>query len=267
MKRLGFLLLLAFPLHATEYAPWFSPLWEFQGQLSYSYDHEENVQSPKGNFRALSNDHTLRSSLGVTPWPYWNVEVEFLFTKTSDIPFSYEAVYGTIRYQWLDDIRGDPIAFSTGITLSFPGKHYLHDFSFAYHGEINGELHATIGKEWTKGREWRTRGWVLGGWGIANRGNGWLHGIAVWEFNLKCFEWGIFTDALYGLGPNDIVPDEPFPGYASIGHRTIDVGSYLNFDLDCWGTLTLLGWYNAYALNFVLHSWGVAVNLLIPFSL
>ena len=267
MKRLWLLLLISSSLSATEYAPWFSPLWEFQGQASYSYEHEKTVQSPIGNFPHPSNDYTFRGSLGITPWPYWNVEVELLLTHTSHIPFSYEAALATVRYQWLDDIRGDPLAFATGVTLSFPGKRYLRDFSFAYHGEINGELHAAIGKEWACEDAWKMRFWALGGWGIANRGNGWLHGIAVWEFKPAFFEWGVFADALYGLGPNAIIPDESFPGYASIDHRTLDIGSYVNLDLGCIGTLSFLGWYNAYARNFILHSWGIAINLLFPFSL
>ncbi|MCC5832954.1 MAG: hypothetical protein JJU12_07940 [Chlamydiales bacterium] len=267
MKKLLLLLLLTSSLHATEYAPWFSPLWEFQGQLSYLYDHRERIDSPKGDFRDLSNIHTLSRSLGVTVWPYWNVEIELFLSKTTQISFSYQAAYGTVRYQWLDDIRGDPFALATGMTFSFPGKRYLRDFSFPYHGEVNAELHAAFGKEWACGREWWTRGWILGGWGISNRGSGWLHGIAVWEYNPKCFGWGIFAEALYGLGGGDIIPGAPFPGYASIGYRTIDIGSYLNFELGRFGTLTFLGWYNAYARNYALHSLGFAVNLLIPFSL
>jgi len=268
MKRFLILLLLASPLYATEYNPWFSPLWEFQGRFSYFYDKEKTVQSPKGNFRAPSNDYTLRGSLGITPWPYWNAEVELFFTHTSDIPFSYEAAYGTIRYQWLDDIRGDPFALVTGLTLSFPGNRYLHDFSFTYHGEVNGELHVTIGKEWACRDDWWMRAWALGGWGIANQGSGWLHGIAALEFQPGCFQWSLFSEAIYGLGSNDIIPNQnPFVGFALIDHRTVNVGAIVGYDIGCLGTLSLLGWYNAYARNFVQHSWGLGATFLVPFSL
>jgi hypothetical protein len=267
MKRIWLLLLLITPLYATEYAPWFSPLWEFQGELSYLYKHVLKVESPKGDFNFRSDDQSIRGSLGLTPWPYWNIEVELFLTETSTIPFSYEAAYGSVRYQWLDDIRGDPIALVTGVTLFFPNKRYQRNFSFPYHGDINVELHATIGKEWACGREWSTRGWILGGWGIANKGNGWLHGLAVMEFNPGFFEWGIFTEILCGLGSNDVISSEQFAGYASIGHRSVDVGGHLKIDLSCIGSLTILGWINSYARNYILHTWGFGINILIPFSL
>lgn len=267
MKRLLLLLLFTSSLHGAEYAPWFSPLWEIQGDIGVFYTRDKTVQSPKGSFHDPSHDYTLMGSLGITPWPYWNVQVDVCMSRTKEIPFSYEAVYGTVRYQWLDDIRGDPLALVTGVTFSFPAERYLHSYRFAFHGEVNAELHATIGKEWACGDNWWMRGWALGGLGFANRGNGWLHGIAVWEFNPKCFGWGVFTEALYGLGSQDIIPNVPFEGYASIDHRTVDVGGFLNYELDYLGELTCLCWYNAYARNFILHNWGLALNLLIPFSL
>jgi len=237
------------PLYATEYDPWFSPLWEIQGHFSSLYGRPKTVQSPKANFSAPSNNYSFQSSLGLTPWPYWNGEVELYLTRTSDIPFSYEAAVATVRYQWLDDIRGDPIALVTGVTLSFPGNRYLHNFAYAYHGEINTELHVTVGKEWACHNDWWMRAWALGGWGIANQGDGWVHGIAALEFQPTCFfQCGIFSETLYGFGANDIIADKPFEGYASIDHRTIDIGGYVSYRLGCLGTLSFLGWYKLYVL-------------------
>ncbi|MEZ5314788.1 MAG: hypothetical protein R3E91_01035 [Chlamydiales bacterium] len=267
MKRLS-LFLLFFSLHANEnirYAPWLPPLWEMQKEISYSYSQQKFVQSPKEIFLDPSQCYTLAGHFELTPWPYWNIKMDLLLTQIDPIPFSYQAVYTTIRYQWFDDIRGDPITLTTGITLSFPGKRYLHNYNFPYHGEINSELHATIGKEWTDRNDWWMRGWVFGGWGIANRGNGWLHGIASLEFKPKYCDWGFFTEALFGLGSHDIVLDKPFVGYALIHHKTINIGSYLHPHLKLVHPLSFVGWYNPYAYNFVFHNWGVLMNMLFLF--
>lgn len=269
---LFFLIFISSPLLATNYIPWFSPLWEFQGNISFFFNPEKTIQSPKGNFNDPSKDYTLHLSLGLTPWPYWNTEVELFLTRTSDIPFSYEAVFATVRYEWLDDIRGDPLCLTTGLTLSFPGNRFLRDFSVPYHGEINGELHITVGKEWACQKEWWMRIWALGGWGIANKGNGWIHGMAFLEFQsfylLPCpLQWGAFTRGVFGLGPNDILPYVPFEGYAPIDHRSIDLGGFARYKIGSIGTFSLLGWYNVYARNFVIHDWGIRANLLVPFSL
>ncbi len=267
MRRALLLLLFASSLYATDYRPWFSPLWEFQGRASYLFDCEERIQTPKGSFDASTSNHTFHTSLTLTPWPYWSGEVELYLSGSSRIPFSYEAAFGTVRYQWLNDIRGDCITLVTGLTLSFPGSHFLHDFSYAYHGEVNGELHVTVGKEWACGRTWWTRGWALAGWGIANQGNSWFHGIAAWEFHPRCLELGAFAETLIGFGSDDIIPNAPFTGYATIGHRTVDLGAFLRYQMGYFGTLSLYGWGNAYAHNFVEHNWGGSVRLLIPFSL
>lgn len=268
MKYIKLFCFLLTTCYATEYSPWFTPPFEFQGRSSFLFEHDPSVQSPRGSFKKIENEYTLQFSLGVTPWPNWNVETELFLTGTSNINFSYEAAYLTVRYSWLDDIYSDFISLVTGVTVTFPGKQFLKEFCFAYHGDINSEFHITIGKEWACKDDWLTRFWILGGYGIANKGNAWAHGLGVWEFKpFSCIEVGAFSEGLYGFGNNDIIPNEPFEGYASINHQNIDIGGYLNYVIPYFGTLTVIGWYNVYARNFVENSWGAGVSFLFPFSI
>lgn len=255
--------------HSTEVDPWLSPLWEFQWRTSLLYDHVSIVQTPKGSFKDVSNDYSTQFSLGVTPWPCWNIEAELYLTRTSDIDFSYEALYLTARYLWLDDLSGDLISLTTGLTCSLPGNPFLRDFSFPYHGHLNLEGHVAIGKEWSREKkEWSARLWAYGGVGITNRGTPWLSGTATWDLNLSDrLECGAFTFLLYGLGHNNIIPNIPFTGFALINHQNVDIGLYLNYDYGYLGTLTLIGWYNVHAHNFVENTVGIGASLLIPFSL
>lgn len=259
MKRLLLFLFLTSSLYATDYSPWFSPLWEFQGRLSSSYGRVSKVQSPKGDFRAPSNNITVAPSLALTPWPYWSAEIELYLSTSHDIPCSYEAIWGTLRYQWLDESCGDPLTLVAGATLSLPGGRYVHSFNYLYHGEINAEWHLTAGKGWSE----CCSAWFLAGWGIANRGSGWLHALGVVEF---C-GWGLFSESFIGFGGGDILPDRPFKGYASIAHRSLDIGAFVDLPIFYFGELTFLGWYNLYARNFTKHDFGCAVTLLIPFGL
>ena len=248
--------------------PWFAPLWEFQGRVGFYYDHEKRVQSPKGSFNELSNDYTAQFALAVTPWPYWNVRTDLFLTRATDIDFSYQVSFWGVRYLWLDDVEGDLFSLTTGVALFFPGNRYLRDFSFAYHGNANVEFHAAIGKEWARCDEWVTRIWALGGWGIANRGKPSISGRGGWEFNLSNdFECGIFSELLYGLGDNDIIPDVPFKGYGLINHQNVDIGGYLGYQIGYLGRLSVVGWYNVYAHNFVEHYFGIGATILVPFSL
>ena len=252
---------------ATEYEPWFTPPFEFQGRMGYRYEHSNSVQSPLGSFTKPTRDSSVHLALAVTPWPNWHVEAELFLTHTSDIDFAYEAAWLTVRYAWLDDIAGDCLSFVTGATFSFPPESFLHEFSFPYHGHANAEFHATCGKEWSHGPEWHARLWGLAGYGVAEKGSPWIHGIGVAEYHLApCALLGVFTEALYGFGNTDIVPYVPFTGYASIGHQSIDLGGYLDYEIRCWGTLKVVGWYRVYAHNYTENNWGTSLTFLVPFS-
>ena len=268
-KRFISLILIFFSsAYATEYEPWFTPPFEFQGRASYLYQRIDKVDSPLGNFQAPSTISTLHLSLGMTPWPSWNVETQLLLARSRTISFSYEAALITLRYAWLDAINGDFLSLVPGLTLAFPGGRYLHSFDFFYHGHVNSELHITLGKEWSYNDEWIFRFWTLGGLGLANRGSPWLHGLAKLSCHLRpSLSLGLFSEALHGLGSQDLIPGLPFKGYASINHLTIDLGGFVDYEIRYVGTLSLLGWYNIYARNSIVHYWGAGLSLLFPFSI
>lgn len=267
MKRIFLLLLLTPSLFANQFMnPWFSPLWEFESEMGYRYTEGKRVESPTGDFNVASVNHSVHMDLGLTFWPYWNGFVELRLTRTTQIPFAYEAALATLRYQWLDDIQGDLFALATGVTFSFPSSRYLHSFYFPYHGEVNGQLFATLGKEWARGCDWWMRGWILGGWGIANRGQSWLHSLATLEFRAHPFEWGFLAEGVMGMGPHNLTPTSHFKGYASVAHRSLDFGGFIRTELGYLGKCLIRGWYNVYAHNFVLHSWNLEASLEIPFS-
>ncbi|NGX62148.1 MAG: hypothetical protein K940chlam9_01642 [Chlamydiae bacterium] len=268
MKRFLLLVLLTTPVFATEYGPWFPPLWELQGRFTALYDKTNFVQSPKGNFQAPSNDYSIWLELDVTPWPYWHVEGEVYLTHTSEVAFTYQLSRFSLCYQWLSDIEGDPITWNTGITAAFPGGRFLEDFSYTYHGYTNFEFRTSIGKEWAREGEWYTRGWAYGGFGIANKGAPWVHGLAVWECKpFSCLELAIFSEAIYGFGDQDLEVDEPFEGYGLINHQFIDLGWFFLIPIGNLANFSFYNWYNVHAHNFVENYWGVAATLHIPFSL
>ncbi|MFZ0565863.1 MAG: hypothetical protein WAM28_06740 [Chlamydiales bacterium] len=268
-KRLGitFWLLTTLGYASSFYnEPWLPPLWEFQSLVGFFYEHENRVQTPKGSFNEPANDYVTQLSLAVTPWPDWYVQADVLITKTTGIPFSYESSFWTVRRLWLDGLNGDLFTLATGVVAFFPGNRYLSDLSSFYHGNANVEFEIIIGKEWAHGEEWFTRVWALGGIGTANRGMPWIPIYAVWEFNLNDCQLSLYTDMLFGLGRNDIIPDRPFKGYALIGHRNIDLGAFLTYQLGCFGSLVVEGWYNIYAHNSIENYFGGGVSLIIPFG-
>jgi len=270
MRKLLLLLLLSSTLFATEYEPWFGAPWEFHSRLSYTYSHTERVQSPAGSFKYIDNYHEFAGSLMMTVWPDLSVEAELAFLTSDDIDFSYEVFILTARKLWLDDLCGDWISLATGVTMAFPPKRILHDFDFPYHGHVNAELHLTAGKEFRSccTMEWNWRLWGLIGYGVAEKGSPWVHGLITFDQGIsECAHFSLFMELLYGLGGENIIPGVPFRGYASIQHETIDLGGRYQRELGLLGSLSFLGFINVHARNFTEHSFGVQAALTIPFGL
>jgi hypothetical protein len=267
MRYISLLVLFA-TAYATELAPWFTPPLEFQGRTTCLYQRVKSVHSPLGTFNAPSNNASMHLSLGLTPWPSWNMETELFLTHTSTVDLGFEAALFTLRHAWFDDIAGDAVSLVTGATLSFPSRPFLHNLSFPYHGHVNAEFHAALGKEWARCQDWIFHLWGLAGFGIANRGSPWLHSLAIMEGKTSArTTTGLFADAVFGLGKDDLLPQLPFLGYASIAHRNIDLGVFFTYCIPYFGTLSLLGWYSLHTHNFVQHYWGASLSLSAPFNL
>lgn len=270
MKKFFFIIFSSTTLFAMEYAPWLTPLWEFESKVGYFYSHTERVESPAGSFKYVDNYHEIFGSLGTTIWPDLNVEAELVFGQSKHIPFSYEVFTCTGRKVFLDDVCGDWITATLGVTLAFPSTRILEDFNYGYHGHVNSELHLAVGREYRHyfSKEWKWRFWGLLGCGIAERGKPWIHGLLTFDQSLsRCSRLTLYTELLYGLGNENIQPFSSFKGYGLIDHRTIDFGGAWHYDLGVYATFTVLGYINLYARNFTDHAFGGSVMLTIPFGI
>jgi len=271
IKKLLPIIFLSTTLWATEYAPWFSPLWQFEGRVGYTYSHTERVQSPSGSFTFTNNYHDLFTSLAATIWPEINLEAELAFVKSDTLPFSYETLTCTGRRLLWDEAAGDWISAVVGATLALPSGRILRDYNYAYHGYINAELHVALGKEFSSpcALDWSWRIWGLFGMGVAEKGSPWTHGIVTFDQALAHnISLTLFLETLFGGGGGNINPlQQPFGGYASIRHQTVDLGGALHYDMGIYATLTVLGYINLYAHNFTAHTFGCNITLLIPFGI
>lgn len=261
--------LLSAPLFAAELMPWFPPVWEFQGAVDYLYNYEDRIQTPLGSFNLPNPVNNAIFGLNLTVWPQWNTEIELLLgsNPASDVNFSYKAVRATGRYQWLNDVGGDPFALTSGITLFTTPTRFLTATSTWFHGNFNAEFHTAIGKEFTRNYEWCSRLWAYGGIGIANKGNPWWHAYAAWDIRpWSCFTLSALTELIYGTGNNNIDPTLPFSGYADLNHQFVNIGFSAAWNTLCWGNLAFNGWYNVHARNFPEDYYGVGFTWRFSFA-
>jgi len=269
MKKLLLPLLCTFPLAATDLQPWFPPPWQFIPSVEYLYQYENTIQSPLGNFDLNNPINNLALGMNVTVWPDWNGEIEVLFSSNpaTELDFSYQATRLTGRYQWLEEGCGDWITLTSGLTLFAVRSSFLTATSCWFHGNFNAEFNAAVGKEFVRYDDWIMRLWSYAGLGFANKGNPWWHSYSAWDVKIgQCSTISALLELVYGMGNNDIVPNEPFPGYAGIRHQFVNVGLGFKRSGITWGIWELTGWYNIHAYNFPLNYYGLGIAWRMPFG-
>jgi hypothetical protein len=243
-------------LLGTDLRPWYPRYAELQPYILYRLQQFNRVSAKGHDFKRASLDHFLHFSLSGSIEPI-SVEIETAFANTRHQTFNFSDVRFTGRYQWLSDTVGDSASLVTGMTFTQSNKISRHDLSQFYHGGIQAEAHAALGKEWSCEQFWTSRIWGVLGLGFADLGSPWLRGDISWEIN----DWdrhslGLFIHTLWGLGTHNLHHHKHFHGYGPIRHRSIDVGIEYNHTFE-WGGIISLG----YARRVFAHNFPQQANL------
>lgn len=267
LSSFTFLLLFPFFSHTTELAPWFGNLYEVEARVSTLYQKFQHVNSSKHSFSYRSNDFFTNFSLSVSPDPDFSVETEVLFADTRHRNYGFDSAKLTGRYQILDDIIGDPVSLTTGLSIIVPLRSALRDIGSFHHGMAEFEAHVAVGVELPYLSIWLQRQYGVFACGIATQGSPWLRVGYYFERNFcNSVSVQIFLDSLFGLGRRTIHKHD-FNGYGAVAHRSIDAGLKWSYLFDYWGTLSLEYAYRIYARNFPRNVNFVQFSYNLPFNL
>lgn len=255
---------------ATEYAPWFPRYLELQPRFTYTHEWFNTLDSGDHKCHYRAQNDFYEASVEVS-YDVWDAELEVLIDSTRSHSLGPDNAKGTVRYLIMDDVVGDPVSWTVGLSLSTVFTQALHDVSVFHHGHFEGELHSAVGMEWDCYDTWSTRVWGLAGVGAGDQGGSspWLHGIAAWEMNHQDRHQGrLYCEALYGLGSHNINLAIPFQGYGNIRHQSIDLGLRYQYLFDCNGS-SLSAEYivRMYARNCPQKMQAVQLTYLYPFGL
>jgi hypothetical protein len=265
-----FLFLLFFPLAlvAFEMDPWFTPLAEFQLRAAYSYRYYPSVDRAVNPTSYSSHDHIGDINLGVSPHPNWDVQAELNVAKTDRLSFGIQRVGLQGRYLWLNDVAGDPVSLTTGLSLFFVPTRNMDDVSSPYHAQGNAELGMAVGKEIDHVFDWICRFYAFLGAGIANRGSPWLRPLLSCQFQCRnTHRLQLFAEGYFGLGNRKQVNIRQFTGYAKLRHQSIDMGLNYTYHFDIWGDLSLQYAYRVFAKSFPEKASTFMIKYCLPFSI
>lgn len=254
---------------ATELKPWFGPEKLFEIRLKTLYDHYNKIHSDAGNRNFKSNDVFLSGSAEITLNPKWNAEAEITLGDTSTHSFNFIDEKATLRYLIWDDVLGDPFSITTGLSIAHVHPHALHDFSVLRHARVEFEYDISIGKEYSCQQFWETRWWSETVVGMGIRGYPWIRENLNVEKNWCDLQLiRLFANSLWGLGHDDLDVNCPFPGYAFVGHQSIDLGLRYTLLSDApYGTISLEYARRVYAKNAPSNVNFLLLTILFPLNL
>ncbi len=263
----------AFLFHSlcgVEMAPWYGPDKLLEITPWATYEWFPQVDTAQGKLKRHGDNQFYGVNLSIATNNDYAVELETITAKTNQHSFAFENLRFTFRKQWFNDIVGDPFSLVTGATISTPSAKALRDFSTIYHGRVEFEGHAAVGRECSKGAYWQSRWWGALALGKADQGCPWVRARGTWERNYcDQHQWRIFAEGSGGSGHKRLsLLRARFPGYGKIKYRTVDVGGGYSYLVDDIGR-SLTAEYSArvWGSNAPIRVQAVTLSLLLPFNL
>lgn len=177
-----------------------------------------------------------------------------------------EGVLAT-RYQMTSDIQGDLLSSALNLSVTVPNGGLVKDPQLLYHGDADGELSISLGKEVTKGKYWLLRYWSFIGIGAANDSKPWGHLAlgATYNFNSYIHLY-VLLNAYRSFSKESLNLDN-FKGYGRIGQKSCDLHVGCRWYQNYYGYLTASLGKRLTARNGPKDNVFARVSYTIPFSL
>ncbi len=248
--------------------PWLRNFLEFHFRPSFKYRHYNNVSRGYNPKPYSSNDRFTNLDLAVAFLPQWDLQLGIEFADTRKQSLGTQSAAIQARYQWLNDISGDPISLTTGLQMRWVSGRSLKDVSCVYSSNWNFELINSIGKEFANVYSWDFRTFATLGIGQANHGRPYLTSQIVlagafrYHHRLK-----LFADGYFGFGHDRSINISDFDGYGRVFHQSVDLGlGYYYFINPVWGTVSFDYSYRVFAKAFPEHANTIVFRYDFPFS-
>ncbi len=255
-------------IQATEFLPWLGPdrlpIITPMAMLQWY----SSVDTGDGTYHnhGFNQFYGVRASVAKDAH---SLEVEGTLSRTNQHTLTADNGRITYRRRLANDVVGDPLSVVAGITLTGPTGRALRDFNTIYHGKIEVELHAAMGKECACRQFWMTRWWGAVIVGKSDKGHAWLRTKGALEGNVcDMHQWRLFLDSDVGFGHRDLFVNPLFDGYQEIRYRLVDVGAAYSFLMDrCGRAISLEYAQRLYSKNTLNNTHTLTVKLVWPFNL
>ena len=267
-RHIAFFLLASLELFSLDELPWIGDVYEFELNTGFYYSQYSKInhaiQQPSYSY----NNYVTESSLGFVPSENVDVELELNMARTPGQTYGFRSAALQARYLFWDDIAGDLFSLNLGLNTRVVTGRAVKDVSSPYASYWNGEATVSIGKEFTKDEDWKTRGYLFTSIGVANHGSFWNRYKAAFELrimdsqSIEAFSLGYF-----GYGSEKDINIDHFKGWGFIRHHSVDVGAKYSYMPGFLGVLSLSYACRVWAYSYPTREQAIQVSYNLPFSI
>lgn len=269
-RTLSFFFFLFLPTFclALQQKPWFGDLSEFYLKPFYEYQFFDEVDNAKSQLPGKFQTHLLGFSFDLTAPDTWNYEIELECADTTSVSWGYRSFALQVRKLWLDDVCGDLISLTTGLSIRDASNRMRRALSTPYHSRVNFELQTVFGKEWSRSCFWMFRTYGVIAVGQGTSGSPWLKGDLYLGYNhCDIHQFELYGKSYWGFGSLSSVSTSHFKGWQNTRHQSIDLGASYACTFDCYGKLRLDYQHRVYALSYPEHANIFTLSYELPFSI
>ncbi len=253
-------------LFGFEEKPWLGNTLEFYVDSAYSFYRFSSVANAKPGLHRSFNANLLTFDLGV-PIDAFEGALELEFADTTKQSLGRRSVAVMFRMRWLDDIVGDPVSLTTGVSVRQTAYASLKDISCPSSSRWDFEAHAAVGKEWSSGADWMSRVYGIGALGQGVNGLPWTKAKLAYDLHQPGSHiWEFYGLGYWGFGSRHTVHIHHFHGWGPYNHSSVDLGLGYAFLFGEWGYLRFDLYQRVYSKVYPSYQTGVVAMYHFPFS-
>jgi hypothetical protein len=252
---------------ALEESPWLGNVYECEFFTDFVYSQYRKIDHALVQPSYAYNNYVTELDLGMAVSENIDLQWEINLARTPHQTYGFRSSALQGRYLLWDDIAGDPVSITLGVNTRAVTGRAVKDVSSPYASYWNGEATVSVGKEFTKDADWKTRGYLFASIGIANHGSLWDRYKAAFEARiLDSHAVQVFGVGYFGYGHDKTVDINAFQGWGKIWHGSLDIGAKYSYFFDLWGTLSLSYACRVLAYSYPEREQTIQFSYTLPFS-
>lgn len=254
-------------LLSVESAPWLGNWLEFEGSLYQKHTQARHVDTTHGAKKLFLHSEKTVCALEFMPLTDLSCSLELDLAKTQEKAYGFEALKTGVRYNVLDDLTGDLVSLTPGVSFSLSTPSRIKDLSSTERAVFEGNAFLSCGREFGYTDDGLYRAWAMALVGAGSSGSPWASGEVHLEKEIsEKHTFDLFFTAEKGFSSHKLHHVHDFQSYSRLGYRFEEVGLKYTLKEIALGSFYIQGTKRLGARYCPKASWSIELGFMIPFS-